>query len=35
MKHFPVPYGVVDIENGGTLKGITEKPEFDHQVDYA
>ena len=32
MKHFPIPYGVVEIENGGTLKGITEKPEFDHLV---
>ena len=32
MKHFPIPYGVVKIENGGDLKGISEKPEFDHLV---
>ncbi|OGQ23295.1 MAG: hypothetical protein A3I05_02960 [Deltaproteobacteria bacterium RIFCSPLOWO2_02_FULL_44_10] len=32
MKHFPIPYGVVEIENGGELKTITEKPEFDHLV---
>ena len=32
MKHFPIPYGVVQITNGGELKGIQEKPEFDHLV---
>lgn len=33
MKHFPIPYGVVEIENGGMLKGIREKPEFDFLVN--
>lgn len=32
MKHFPIPYGVVAIGNGGGLKGIEEKPEFDRLV---
>lgn len=33
MRHFPIPYGVVDIENGGQLKAIREKPEFDFLVN--
>jgi len=32
MKNFTVPYGVCKIENGGVLKGIQEKPEFDFFV---
>jgi len=32
MKHFPIPYGVVHIENGGSLKRIREKPEMDYLV---
>jgi len=32
MRHVPVPYGVVEIENGGALKGIREKPELDQLV---
>lgn len=32
MKHFTIPYGVVDIGAGGSLKGIVEKPEHDHLV---
>jgi len=32
MKNFTVPYGVCEIENGGILKGIQEKPEFDFFV---
>lgn len=32
VKHFTVPYGVCDIENGGNLKNITEKPEYDFLV---
>lgn len=32
LKHFAIPYGVVDLENGGMLKGIREKPEIDHLV---
>lgn len=33
MKNFMVPYGVCKIENGGILKGIEEKPEFDFFVN--
>jgi dTDP-glucose pyrophosphorylase len=33
MRHFAIPYGVVEIENGGNLKRIHEKPEFDHLVN--
>lgn len=32
MKNFTVPYGVCEIQNGGTLKGIREKPEYDFLV---
>jgi Nucleoside-diphosphate-sugar pyrophosphorylase involved in lipopolysaccharide biosynthesis/translation initiation factor 2B, gamma/epsilon subunits (eIF-2Bgamma/eIF-2Bepsilon) len=32
MKNFTVPYGVCDIESGGILKSIREKPEFDFFV---
>ena len=32
MKNFTVPYGVCEIENGGILKSIQEKPEFDFFV---
>jgi dTDP-glucose pyrophosphorylase len=32
MKNFTVPYGVCEIESGGILKGIQEKPEFDFFV---
>ncbi len=33
MKHFMVPYGVCDMENGGILKAIREKPEYDFFVN--
>ena len=33
MKHFMVPYGVCQIENGGVLKSIREKPEYDFFVN--
>lgn len=33
MKNFMVPYGVCEIENGGILKAIKEKPEFDFFVN--
>lgn len=33
MRHFPIPYGVVEIENGGTLKNIKEKPELDYLIN--
>lgn len=32
MKNFSIPYGVCEIENGGILKGIKEKPELDFFV---
>ena len=32
-KHFVVPYGVCEIENGGLLKSILEKPEYDLLVN--
>jgi NDP-sugar pyrophosphorylase family protein len=32
MKHYGIPYGVCDIENGGFLKNIREKPEYDFLV---
>lgn len=33
MQHFIVPYGVVDINSGGELKRIEEKPEYDFLVN--
>lgn len=33
MKHTRVPYGVVEINEGGTLKCMREKPEFGHLVN--
>ena len=33
MKHYPIPYGVCEIETGGKLLGINEKPEFDLLVN--
>jgi NDP-sugar pyrophosphorylase family protein len=33
MKHFMVPYGVCEIEDGGILKNIQEKPEYDFFVN--
>lgn len=33
MKHYPIPYGVCEIEAGGKLRGINEKPEFDLLVN--
>lgn len=32
MKHYTVPYGICEIANGGLLKGIKEKPEYDFLV---
>lgn len=31
--HYKVPYGVCEIENGGELKGMVEKPEYDFLVN--
>jgi len=33
MKHYRIPYGICKIENGGMLKEITEKPEYDFLVN--
>lgn len=33
MKHYTIPYGICKIENGGLLKGIEEKPEYDFLVN--
>lgn len=33
MQHHIVPYGVCEIENGGNLKHIIEKPEYDFLVN--
>ena len=33
MKHSSIPYGIVEITKGGTLRSLKEKPEFDHLVN--
>ncbi|MBW8889345.1 MAG: nucleotidyltransferase family protein [Fibrobacteres bacterium] len=33
MKHSRIPYGVVELNKGGTLKTLHEKPEYDHLVN--
>lgn len=33
MKNFTVPYGVCEIKNGGVLKSIHEKPEYNFLVN--
>lgn len=33
MKNFTIPYGVCRIQNGGILKNIREKPEYDFLVN--
>ena len=33
LKHYHIPYGICEIENGGTLKGIKEKPEYGFLVN--
>lgn len=33
MKHYRIPYGICQIENGGILKEISEKPEYDFLVN--
>jgi dTDP-glucose pyrophosphorylase len=33
MKNFAIPYGICEIENGGALKSIREKPEYDFLVN--
>lgn len=33
LKNYSIPYGVCEIENGGTLREIREKPQFDFLVN--
>lgn len=33
LKHQQVPYGVLELERGGAIKKITEKPEFNYNVN--
>lgn len=33
MKHYTIPYGICEIKDGGILKGINEKPEYDYLVN--
>jgi len=33
FRHYTIPYGICEIENGGILKAITEKPEYDFLVN--
>ena len=33
LKHYNIPYGICEIENGGTLVNIKEKPEYDFLVN--
>lgn len=33
MKHYAIPYGVLKIENGGSISEMQEKPEFDFIVN--
>ena len=33
MIHYKVPYGVCEIENGGSLVQLIEKPEYDFLVN--
>ena len=32
-RHYMIPYGVCELENGGTLRSIKEKPEYDLLVN--
>lgn len=33
LKHYNIPYGICEIENGGQLLNIKEKPEYDFLVN--
>jgi NDP-sugar pyrophosphorylase family protein len=33
LKHYNIPYGICEIENGGKLLNIKEKPEYDFLVN--
>jgi len=32
LMHYKIPYGICEIENGGKLKHLKEKPEYSHLV---
>jgi len=33
LKYMQLPYGVVEMENGGTVKKLSEKPEFNYNIN--
>lgn len=33
IKHYKIPYGIVNIRNGGTIENIEEKPEYIFQIN--
>jgi NDP-sugar pyrophosphorylase family protein len=33
MQHFTIPYGIINIDSGGRLEKIKEKPEYDLLVN--
>ena len=33
MQHYRIPYGICEIENGGELRSLVEKPEYDFLVN--
>lgn len=33
LKHFQIPYGIFELETGGAICKISEKPEFNYQVN--
>lgn len=33
LKHFQLPYGVMEFEKGGSIKKLAEKPEYNYQVN--
>lgn len=33
LKHYPIPYGTIETEEGGQLKVLKEKPELTYQIN--
>ncbi|MDH3975358.1 MAG: sugar phosphate nucleotidyltransferase [Deltaproteobacteria bacterium] len=33
MQHYTIPYGICELDEGGTLEAISEKPEYDFLVN--
>jgi dTDP-glucose pyrophosphorylase/predicted transcriptional regulator len=33
MRHYTIPYGICEITNGGSLKNLQEKPEYDFLIN--